>query len=762
MRLTQTIVLLLWLMAQVVFGQNEALNPNSPSGLFWRTTGNSNTNSGTNFIGTTNSVSLRFRTNNTERMVIDSTGKVGIGIANPADAVLQVNSTAWRKINFSGTGTAAMGRLGLDGAGSTFSTNAYWGGTSWVRDDVAEPSFALIEHTGNSRYEFRVATPNTGNIVWTTAMVVNTAANVGIGTTAPTQRLHIVGSVRIVDGTQANNYILKSDANGNASWADISTLISTNDWSTTGNSGTVDGTNFIGTTDNIPFTVRVNNQTAGKINHLLNNASWGYNTLRANTTGYDNTAIGDSAMFNNTTGYGNSALGHIALRNNTTGYGNNATGYQTLYRNTTGYYNVADGFQALNSNTSGHDNVALGYRALYSNTSQDYMVAIGYDALTANTGGASNTAVGASALATNTSGYANVAMGNNALRDNDDGYSNTAVGYNALRSNEGGYSLTAIGRDAGINGAAFNLFSTAVGANAQVSAAGCLVLGAISGVNGHTFGNTKVGIGTTAPAFPLDVVGLAIQGNIFHRYLNSGGVGTTTSTIDVSIRANEAILAAQFSAVSDERIKRSLGQTNSAQDLAIINRLRVTDYTYRDSIRYATQKMRGFLAQELELQMPEAVSTITNFIPDIYALSEAVIPGHSQNSLVIKLPVKHNLIVNDRVNIITKAKHIVMVDNIIDDYTFEICDYYEPFTEKVFVFGREVNDFRVVDYNRVFVTGISAIQELSVLLENERKINLEQSKILHEKANLSEINVLRSGIEELKQLILKSSIQSIK
>ncbi len=44
------------------------------------------------------------------------------------------------------------------------------------------------------------------------------AVNVGIGTETPAQRLHVVGTVQIVDGTQANGRVLTSDANGVASW----------------------------------------------------------------------------------------------------------------------------------------------------------------------------------------------------------------------------------------------------------------------------------------------------------------------------------------------------------------------------------------------------------------------------------------------------------------------------------------------------------------------------------------------------------------
>jgi hypothetical protein len=83
--------------------------------------------------------------------------------------------------------------------------------------------------------------------------------NVGIGTTAPTTKLHVVNAgspaVRIVDGTQALGRVLTSDANGNASWAAANATT----WGTTGNGSTSATTNFIGTTDANAFVTRTNN-----------------------------------------------------------------------------------------------------------------------------------------------------------------------------------------------------------------------------------------------------------------------------------------------------------------------------------------------------------------------------------------------------------------------------------------------------------------------------------------------------------------------
>jgi hypothetical protein len=73
-------------------------------------------------------------------------------------------------------------------------------------------------------------------------MTVTTAGNVGIGTTAPTEKLDVTGSIKMVDGNQAAGKLMVSDAAGKGTWTDAATALS---GSTTASKWTNDATNTL-------------------------------------------------------------------------------------------------------------------------------------------------------------------------------------------------------------------------------------------------------------------------------------------------------------------------------------------------------------------------------------------------------------------------------------------------------------------------------------------------------------------------------------
>jgi hypothetical protein len=205
------------------------------------------------------------------------------------------------------------------------------------------------------------------------------------------------------------------------------------------------------------------------------NSFFGVGTGAANTTGFQNAFFGTNAGKANTSGDGNSFFGSQAGTNNTTGEINSFFGDWAGIGNTTGNLNSFFGHRAGWHNTSGSDNVILGYDAGQNNNTGNF-----------------NSILGTAAGSSNVSGSFNTYLGTIA------------------------------------DGAADLTNATAIGARAKVTASNALVLGSISGVNGAA-ADTRIGIGTTAPAFKLEVVdpvntGLRVQTNTAGGTVGSFGV----------------------------------------------------------------------------------------------------------------------------------------------------------------------------------------------------------------------------------------------
>ncbi len=215
--------------------------------------------------------------------------------------------------------------------------------------------------------------------------------------------------------------------NTSTTWKPIAATSTTNDWSVIGNSGTVSGTNFIGTTDNQALDIRTNNvlkvriTTKGQIEvlntgdsvfigqnaganddstnndnvfigrdagfsavNITNNVAIGTNALRNNNSNGFNIAIGTSSLMNstnnqnvaighnsfmNSTAYGGTAVGYFSGRNVTTGEQNSFFGALSGISTTTGYANTYIGFQSGQLNTTGNQNSFFGRNSGRSNTS---------------------------------------------------------------------------------------------------------------------------------------------------------------------------------------------------------------------------------------------------------------------------------------------------------------------------------------------------------------------------------------------------------
>ena len=209
--------------------------------------------------------------------------------------------------------------------------------------------------------------------------------------------------------------------------------------------------------------------------------------------------------------------------------------------------------------------------------------------------------------------------------------------------------------------------------------------------------------------------------------------------IDLSIRAEKVVAAAHFIVYSDRRIKKDLKLSSGVTDLSRLMKLEVTDYRHVDTLDKGPGMVKGFIAQQVEEVYPEAVTRQKNAVPDIYAKPSSVeVVG---NEATFSMASAHSLSTGDRVSIIQDGGEQKEYDVVrVQGNTFTVKEWNNKFNqpEKVFVYGKEVNDFRQVDYDKIHTLNVSATQELAHQLEQLRAENAELKR--SNEAKTAELN----------------------
>ncbi|MDQ7916587.1 tail fiber domain-containing protein [Mesonia sp. MT50] len=293
------------------------------SNASWALDGNAAT--ATDFIGTTNNQTLRFKQNNIHAGFINS-----------------VNTALGRNTLFeetTGSGNTAFGELTLSenttgNKNTATGDNVLRSNTTGDRNTAFGNEALLANSTGND---------NTASGVFALTSNTTGSENTAIGLSS--LRSNTAGSNNTATGFEA----LKAN--------------------TTGENNIAIGTNAL-----------LSNESGS-----ANTASGAY-ALGFNTAGQKNTATGGNALLSNESGDRNTASGYSALGDNTTGERNTASGVGALGTNTTGSYNTMFGYAADVDSDDLTNATAIGAQAIVAQDNSLVLGSIsGLNNATANT-----------------------------------------------------------------------------------------------------------------------------------------------------------------------------------------------------------------------------------------------------------------------------------------------------------------------------------------------------------------------------------------
>jgi len=229
----------------------------------------------------------------------------------------------------------------------------------------------------------------------------------------------------------------------------------------------------------------------------------------------------------------------------------------------------------------------------------------------------------------------------------------------------------------------------------------------------------NVGIGITNPSFPLTVyggVGLSYSTTGNNPYLISPNISVNNNTGPYGAVCgwfqHDLICGGAVGTFSDLRIKNNIEPVTNA--LATIDQLRMVRHGYIDQVENPQPSSFGLIAQEVSAVIPDAVSIVKNYIPNVMCVPQSVTLSGDVIEMTFEQPI--DLAVNDQLRFILKDRQVEQTVLFVSDdkRLLRVTSWSnpDPIGDQIFVYGKEVDDFHILDKSKMGLLALAGVKEL--------------------------------------------------
>jgi hypothetical protein len=248
-------------------------------------------------------------------------------------------------------------------------------------------------------------------------------------------------------------------------------------------------------------------------------------------------------------------------------------------------------------------------------------------------------------------------------------------------------------------------------------------------------GKILLGSGTPTYRFQITGAGISTSFTTGWRYGFGGGGSNSPGPITdpIQLKVQTGVWAPIFFATSDQRIKTNISSVEYRQALDVVRQLKPVTYDYIDQVHRHHQTEYGFIAQEVQPLLPAAITTQSDFIPNVYQIAHwsTITPSTTR------------LLFGSNLEDVQSGDTIRLIDDYHMPHQYKVLETTDRMItidgnvgttrstdNTIFVYGKQVNDLHVLEKHAIFSVGMAAMKELDrIIVEQDAIIKQQQQQI---------------------------------